>query len=1032
MEYILLLTAVAAVLTSAAGLAVMSVDFGSEFMKIAIVKPGVPMEIALNKESRRKTPVVVSIKDGERLFSDPAMNVALKYPRYAFKDLIDLLGKKASNPIISEYKKRYPFYDIEADPDTGLVAFKLEDGMLYSAEELVAMILESAKVIASDFAEQPITEAVITVPVYFNQAERRAIMRAGELAGLKVLQLINDNTAVALNYGVFRRKEFNNTAANYIFFDMGSSKTTVTLVAYQLVKAKNAVTGIEETFPQLTIKGVGFDRTLGGKIFQSRLANHLAKEFTKMKKTPNSVYDSPRALQKLHKEAGRLKNVLSANTEHFAQIEGLLDDKDFRVKVTREQFEEICSDLFQRVNNVIADALKSSEVTLDEVSDVILMGGGTRVPKVQEMIRDAVNRKELGKSINTDEAAALGASYQAAHLSKGYKVKKFAIKDANLFPIQVEFERARSGDDNGDSSKLVKRLLFGRMNPFPQKKVMTFSKQNKDFSFAVNYGDLSFLNEEFLKGFGKLTLQEVALVGIEDAFVKHSKDGEPKGTKAHFRIDDSGLFVVDKVETLFEKLVEEEVKKEESTLSKIGNTISSFFGGGGSTKDQEEKQGSVEDTKNETNPDQQDEAQKTDTDSKKQKKMDGADENTDREKSTEQNDKEQSSSGDNEAVKSKSDSSRTDENKETDTEPKKDEEQGDGKKDDGSKKEDGDDKTTQDDKKDKEDEKGDKKEENKTEKKTKPVAIKEEIQSHVLMIDLSDPSLEKINASKKKISDLRKKDMEKIKLAKVKNELESFIFDTQDKLYQEIYEKCSTDEEREKIRTKFSEVSDWLYEQEEDAERKVYDIKLSELKKLTADLYQRVYEAEERPKAIEALNGVVNYTEYFRDGMKNLTGEDQPFTEVELATLEKLINTTKNVSTKWKRVESLVLVHRFGIKRRKKNKPGAGRPKKTDRLKDFVKPLCSSRVWHSSTAYHRNRDVQSNFNCRVTGVVPSCQVCIHHHSCRKSFSSISDGLKQKLVYGTAYEALVEAHQNVRCVHQEIYGEINGPVLFRED
>lgn len=829
-------------LASAASLAVMSVDFGSEFMKIAIVKPGVPMEIALNKESRRKTPVVVSIKDGERLFSDPAMNVALKHPKYAFRDLLDLLGKKASNPIVVEYKKRYPFYDIEADPDTGLVVFRLEDDAVYSVEELVAMILESAKVIASDFAEQPITEAVITVPVYFNQAERRAMMRAGELAGLKILQLINDNTAVALNYGVFRRKEFNGTAFNYIFFDMGSSKTTVTLVAYQVVKAKNPVTGIEETFPQLTVKGVGFDRTLGGKIFQSRLANHLAKEFTKMKKTSGNVYDNPRALQKLHKEAGRLKNVLSANTEHYAQIESLLDDEDFRVKVTREQFEEICSDLFERVTKVITDALKSSEVTLEEVNDVILMGGGTRVPKVQEMIQKAVNRKELGKSINTDEAAALGASYQAAHLSKGYKVKKFAIKDANIFPIQVEFERARTSDESGEGNKLVKRLLFGRMNPFPQKKVMTFSKHNKDFSFAVNYGDLSFLDEEFLKGFGKHTLQEVALIGIEDAFAKHAKDGEPKGTKAHFRMDDNGFLVVDKVEVLFEKLIEEEEKKEESTLSKIGNTISSFFGGGGSS-DKEENQETSEEKKNE----------------------------------------------------------------ESDSETKKEEEKTDTKQDSSSKKDD-DEKQTSEKKNGKEGEKVEKKDE-KAEKKTKPVAVKEEIQSHVLMVDLNDPSEEKLKLSKKKISDLRKKDLEKIKLAKVKNELEAFIFDTQDKLYQDMYEKYSTEEERENIRSKFSEASDWLYEQEEDAERQLYEDKLRNLKKLTADLYQRVYEAEERPKAIETLNSIVNYTEFFLDGMKNLTGEDKPFTEVEYTTLEKLIATTKEWNSTMHEEQKKVALH---------------------------------------------------------------------------------------------------------------------------
>lgn len=184
---------------------------------------------------------------------------------------------------------------------------------------------------------QQITECVIVVPGFFGQAERRALLTAASLANVKVLQLINDYTAVALNYGIFRRNEINETAQYYMFYDMGASKTTATVVSYQTVKDK----ATRETNPVISILGVGYDRTLGGLEMQLRLRDYLANEFNAMKKTPTDVFTSPRALAKLFKEAGRVKNVLSANANHYAQIEGLLDDKDFKFQVTRDVFEEL-------------------------------------------------------------------------------------------------------------------------------------------------------------------------------------------------------------------------------------------------------------------------------------------------------------------------------------------------------------------------------------------------------------------------------------------------------------------------------------------------------------------------------------------------------------------------------------------------------------------------------------------------------------------------------------------------------------------
>ena len=224
------------------------------------------------------------------------------------------------------------------------------------------MILKKAREYASDFAEQSIDSAVITVPPYFTQTERRAIKRSCELANIKLLQLMNDNTAVALNYGIFRRKHFNSTGLTYLFYDMGSQSTTCTIATFNLVKSKEH--GYIEEVPQLTIKSVAFDRNLGGLEFQIRLRDYFIRKFHEQNSNKIDLYQNPKALMKLFHEAERAKHVLSANIEYMAQIEGLIDDIDFKHRITREQFENLCTDLFQRVKHPIEQVLNSSEITL--------------------------------------------------------------------------------------------------------------------------------------------------------------------------------------------------------------------------------------------------------------------------------------------------------------------------------------------------------------------------------------------------------------------------------------------------------------------------------------------------------------------------------------------------------------------------------------------------------------------------------------------------------------------------------------------
>lgn len=457
--------------------------------------------------------------------------------------------------------------------------FKKSDTEEFSVEELIAQMLVKAKEFAQESTQQPITECVLTVPGYFGQAEREALLVSAQLANLKVLQLINDYAAVALNYGVFHRGEINETAQYFLFYDMGAYKTSAAVVSYQLVKDK--VT--KETNPVVQVLGVGFDRTLGGLEIQLRLRDYLASEFNALKKTKTDVTTSPRALAKLFKEAGRLKNVLSANNDHYAQIENLLEDHDFKLQVSREKLEELCADLWPRTTKPLEDALATSNLSLDVINQVILFGGGTRVPRVQETIKQLI-KQELGKNLNADESATMGAVYKAADLSSGFKVKKFIVKDAVVFPLQVAFER-----DPGDGAavKHVKRVLFALMNPYPQKKVITFNKHTDDFEFFVNYGDLDRYTAEDVAAIGSLNITRVQLQQVKELLEKSKKDlVDNKGIKAYFYLDDSGIFHCTGVEYVYEKQKVEEEFDEDSTLAKLGSTISKLF-----TKDAEKTAG---------------------------------------------------------------------------------------------------------------------------------------------------------------------------------------------------------------------------------------------------------------------------------------------------------------------------------------------------------------------------------------------------------------------------------------------------------
>merc|ERR1712002_1440229 len=372
---------------------------------------------------------------------------------------------------------------------------------------------------------------------------------------------------------------------NMMLYDMGAQDTTVTVVGYQVVKTKEK--GFSETHPQAQILGVWYDRTLGGAEMKFRVRDYLADQFNAMGKTKTDVKTVPRAMGKLLKESERVKLILSANTDCFAQIENVMGDIDFKEPMSRDKLLELGADLFPRVTVPVQTALETAGMAMENIDQVILVGGGTRIPKVQELLTEFVGQ-ELGKSPNTDESAAMGAVYKAADLSTGFKVKKSLTKDAVVFPIDVDFSRALEGEEG---VKKVRRTLFGRMNPYPQKKIMTFNKHQADFTFYINYADMDYLGKAEVERVGSMNLTSVLVKGVKEALVKNlvGENIETKGVKAHFQLDDSGILSVSSVESTFEKTIspeeqeaeeakEDGEKKDESIdWSKLGDTISNYF-----------------------------------------------------------------------------------------------------------------------------------------------------------------------------------------------------------------------------------------------------------------------------------------------------------------------------------------------------------------------------------------------------------------------------------------------------------------------
>eukprot|EP00887_Chlorella_sp_A99_P006297 scaffold3.g6297.t1 len=443
----LCLLAAAALLLAArsAAAALFAVDLGAEFLKVSIVKPGrIPISIVINEMSKRKTPTLVGFVGGERLVGEEAASLEARHPDKIYSHLRDWLGRPADHPAMAALLKaqHLPHDVAPAENRTWAVAFRTDTGAAYSVEELVASLLEYAQRLASAAADgAPVADVVLVVPAYFTPRQRTALLDAGQLAGLNVLGLVHSHAAAALQYGIER--DFTNRTEDVIFYDVGASSVQAALVRFSAYpdRAPGARQG-GPAVSQFEVRDVAWALGTGGDELEAALVDHFATQFNAQLGGGGDVRASPKAMAKLRKQVKRTKQILSANIEAPLSVEELYEDRDFRASISREQFEALAGDFWERATAPLAALLARNNLSGADVAAVELLGGTSRVPRLKQALSEALGGRALDMHLDADEAVVLGAGLFAANLSTIFRLRKFGMADKA--PYSVSF---RLGDD---------------------------------------------------------------------------------------------------------------------------------------------------------------------------------------------------------------------------------------------------------------------------------------------------------------------------------------------------------------------------------------------------------------------------------------------------------------------------------------------------------------------------------------------------------------------------------------------------------
>ncbi|XP_055374632.1 major heat shock 70 kDa protein Ba-like [Condylostylus longicornis] len=422
------------------------IDLGTTYSCVGVFQHG-KVEIIANDQGNRTTPSYVAFTDSERLIGDAAKNQVAMNPQNTIFDAKRLIGRKYNDPKIQEDVKHWPFKVVSDNGKPKICAEFKGETKRFSPEEISSMVLTKMKETAEAYLGETVKDAVITVPAYFNDSQRQATKDAGAIAGLNVLRIINEPTAAALAYGLDKNLS---GEKNVLIFDLGGGTFDVSILT------------IDEG-SLFEVRATAGDTHLGGEDFDNRLVNHFAEEFKR--KYKKELRSNPRALRRLRTAAERAKRTLSSSTEASIEIDALFEGVDFYTKISRARFEELCADLFRSTLQPVEKALTDAKMDKGQIHDIVLVGGSTRIPKVQNLLQQFFNGKSLNLSINPDEAVAYGAAIQAAILtgSKDSKIQDVLLVD--VAPLSLGIETA-----GGVMTKIIERNTR-----IPCKQTKTFS-----------------------------------------------------------------------------------------------------------------------------------------------------------------------------------------------------------------------------------------------------------------------------------------------------------------------------------------------------------------------------------------------------------------------------------------------------------------------------------------------------------------------------------------------------------------------------
>ncbi|KIK09342.1 hypothetical protein K443DRAFT_83137 [Laccaria amethystina LaAM-08-1] len=395
---------------------VIGIDLGTTYSCVGVYKGG-RVEIIANDQGNRITPSWVSFNGDERLIGDSAKNALHSNPRNTVFDAKRLIGRKLSEPDVQLDLKHWPFSVTEKD-NKPIITVKYKGvQQQFLPEEISAMVLAKLKETAESFLGHKVTHAVVTVPAYFNDAQRQATKDAGTIAGLTVLRVLNEPTAAALAYGLDKK----GAESKIIVYDLGGGTFDVSLLTIE--------GGVFE------VMATSGDTHLGGEDFDNRVIEYLVKKYNK--ETGVDVNQNQRAMGKLKKAVEHAKRALSTQQSTKIEIESFENGNDFSDTLTRAKFEQLNADLFRKTMKPVEQVLKDANIKKDEIDEIVLVGGSTRIPKIQEMLRDYFG-KEPSRGIHPDEAVAYGAAIQGAILSGVEEPSEITLIDVNSLTVGIE------------------------------------------------------------------------------------------------------------------------------------------------------------------------------------------------------------------------------------------------------------------------------------------------------------------------------------------------------------------------------------------------------------------------------------------------------------------------------------------------------------------------------------------------------------------------------------------------------------------